>query len=133
MITKIKKFFERDRFAAHVGIKIVKAEPGYAVTELEIADKHRNGLDMIQGGVIFTLADFAFAVASNAGGKVTVGINANVAYLKASKGNVLIAEAKEVSASKRICTYKVNVSDDNNDLIAQLSFTGYRKEDRIEF
>ncbi|MDO7785924.1 PaaI family thioesterase [Desulforamulus aquiferis] len=133
MSEQVIKFFEQDRFAAYIGLKLIKAEPGIAEVELEINEHHYNAVNMIQGGVIFTLADFAFAAASNAGGQVTVGINANVTYLKATKGKVLFAEAKEISASKKITNYVVHVFDEMKELIASLSFTGYKKGSNIEF
>ncbi|MTI79927.1 MAG: PaaI family thioesterase [Firmicutes bacterium] len=133
MINSIKKFFEKDRFANSLGIKLVRVEPGYAETKMEIAERHLNAINIVQGGAIFTLADFAFAAASNADGKVTVGINANISYFKASKGKVLIAKAREVSGSKKIANYNVDVFDENNDLTAQLSLTGYVKEEKIDF
>lgn len=133
MSDKIIKFFEKDRFAAHAGIKLVKVEPGLAVAKMEVAEHHLNAVNMIQGGAIFTLADFAFAAASNAAGQVTLGISANISYLKAAKGTVLTAEAKEISTSKKITSYMVDVFDESNDLVAKLTLTGYRKENKIEF
>jgi len=76
-----------DRFAKFIGAEIVKAEPGYAVVEMKITDNHMNGLNMVQGGAIFTLADYAFAAASNNSGNITIGVNVNISYLK-SKGFV---------------------------------------------
>ena len=84
MNDELIKTFKNDRFAALIGIEIVKMEFGHAVAKMDISEKHLNGLNMIQGGAIFTLADFAFAVAANASGQETVGLNANIAYFKAS-------------------------------------------------
>lgn len=133
MCEHIRKFFERDRFAAYNRIKLVKVKPGFAVTEMTVTDEHYNGLGIVQGGAIFTLADFAFAAASNAAGQATVGINAQVTYFKAAKGGKLTAEAKEVSGSKKITGYNVEVFNEHKELIAQLSFTGYKKKDKLEF
>ncbi|HEY8910979.1 MAG TPA: PaaI family thioesterase [Desulfosporosinus sp.] len=121
------KMLKNDRFASFIGLELVKMEPGYAVVRMDILEKHLNGVNMIQGGAIFTLADFAFAAAANASGQVTVGLNANIAYFKASKGKTLIAEAKEVSASQKIAHYNVDIFNENEDHIAQVSFTGYKK------
>ncbi|TGE32049.1 PaaI family thioesterase [Desulfosporosinus sp. Sb-LF] len=129
MDDKLIKLLKNDRFATFIGIELVKMEPGYAVAKMNISKNHLNGVDMIQGGVIFTLADFAFAAAANASGHVTVGINANIAFLKASKGKTLIAEAKEVSVSKKIAHYNVDVFNEDKDHIAQVSVTGYKKSE----
>ncbi|SPF53049.1 conserved hypothetical protein [Candidatus Desulfosporosinus infrequens] len=127
MDAKLRKLLENDRFAAFIGIELVEMEPGYAKVKMEISESHLNGVDMIQGGAIFTLADFAFAAAANASGQTTVGINANIAYFRASKGDTLIAEAKEVATSQKIAHYNVDVFNESKDHIAQVSFTGYIK------
>lgn len=129
MNTDMVKFIENDRFAAYVGIKLIKIDSGYAVVQMEITDKHLNGVNIVQGGVIFTLADYAFAAASNSKGFVTLGINANISYFKSPQGKLLIAEAKEISSNKKLCSYNVDVFDENNDLIARFNATGYIKND----
>ena len=69
-----------DRFAKYVGIELVEVREGYAVAELIVRDDHLNGVNSVQGGAIFTLADYAFAAASNSYGFITVGINVNISY-----------------------------------------------------
>jgi acyl-CoA thioesterase len=127
MNTEMIKFTENDKFAAYVGIKLIEVNPGYAVAQLEIADNHMNGVGMVQGGAIFTLADYAFAVASNSKGIVTVGINANISYFKSPQGKLLTAKATEISSHKKLCGYNVDIYDENSDLIARFSGTGYIK------
>jgi acyl-CoA thioesterase len=127
MNTGLIKFVKNDRFAAYVGIKLIKVDSGYAIAQMEITDNHLNGVDIVQGGAIFTLADYAFAAASNSKGFVTLGINANISYFKSPQGKLLIAEAKEISSSKNLCNYNVDVFDENNDLIARFIATGYIK------
>ncbi|MDR3599241.1 MAG: PaaI family thioesterase [Desulfosporosinus sp.] len=131
MNDKLMKLLDNDRFAALVGIELVKVQPGYAVAKMEITEKHLNGVNIIQGGAIFTLADFAFAAASNACGQITVGINASISYFQASNGKTLIAEAKEVAVSQKIANYNVDVFNENKDHIARLSITGYKKNENI--
>jgi acyl-CoA thioesterase len=133
MLNKITKFFEKDRFCAYNGIKIVEAKPGYAVTKLEVTENHLNGVGVIQGGAIFTLADFAFAVASNTQGQVTLSINANINFFKSTNSKTVIAEAKEVSSNNKIVNYNVDVFDENKELLARVNVSGYRKKDKIEF
>ena len=128
---KLLKLLENDRFAAFVGVELIEIQPGYAVAKMEITEKHLNGVNIIQGGAIFTLADFAFAAASNACGQITVGINANISYFKPSDGKTLIAVAKEVSSSHKIANYMVEVFNENKDHIAQLSITGYKKKESM--
>ena len=121
------KFINNDRFAKLVGTELVKVEPGYAVAEMKIGEKHLNGIDKVQGGAIFALADYAFAAASNSEGIVTVGINVNISYIKFPQGRVLRAEARLISTSRRVCHVEVNIVDEDNVLVAKAVCTGYRK------
>ena len=124
----ILKNVKNDRFAQLLGIEIVDASPGYALVEMKIEDKHKNGINIVQGGAIFTLADYAFAIASNADGSTTVGINASISYFKAPAGTYIRAEAREESKSKKISGYKVEIKDEDGTLIASFSGLGYRKK-----
>ena len=119
---------ENDQFAKLVGLELVKVELGYAEVRMTIQEKHLNGVGIVQGGAIFTLADFAFAAAANAGGNVTVGITANITYSKPAKGKTLLAKASETSASRSLCNYTVDIYDEDNAvLIAKFNATGFIK------
>jgi acyl-CoA thioesterase len=122
-----KRLVDNDRFAAYTGVKLISAQPGHAVTRLTVEDKHLNGVDFVQGGAIFTLADYAFAAASNAEGFPTVSIAASISYVKTPRGKHITAEAKQVSATNRLCSYLVNVYDESGELAAQMTATGYIK------
>jgi uncharacterized domain 1 len=133
MSNDIMSFFKNDRFAAFVGIKLVEVKPGYAKATVEITDKHLNAVNIVQGGVIFTLADFAFAAASNSYGQVSLGINANISYFQSPKGKILIAEAKEISANNKIANYNVDIYDEDEKVISRFTGMAYRKKDLLEF
>ena len=124
-------YFEKDRFAALVGIKLIEVKTGYAKATLEITDQHLNAVNIVQGGVIFTLADFAFAAAANSYGQVSLGINAHISYFQPPKGKMLIAEATEISSNKKIGSYNVDISGEDKELIARFTGMAYRKKDKI--
>jgi acyl-CoA thioesterase len=126
-------YFEKDKFAAFVGIKLIEVKPGYAIANMEIQDKHLNAVNIVQGGAIFTLADFAFAAASNSQGQLSLGINATISYFQPPKGRILTAEAKEVFLNKKIASYVVEVFDDNKNLVASFNGMVYRKKEQLEF
>jgi acyl-CoA thioesterase len=126
-------FLKNDRFAALAGIELVKVEPGYALAKMNIEEKHLNGVNIVQGGATFTLADFAFAAASNAHGQVALGINASIKYFQAPQGKVLFAEATELHASRRLANYNVDIYDENKELIARFTGTVYKKKDKVKF
>lgn len=125
---KLKQFLcENDYFAKHNGIELLEVAPGYAKAQLVVQDYHRNGAKIVHGGAIFTLADFAFAAASNSRGRIAVGINATVVYMEAIRSGILIAEAKESSLNYKLGHYVVNIVNDENSLVATFQGTAYRK------
>lgn len=122
------EIIENDQFARLIGLELVKVELGYAEVRMEIKEKHLNGVGIVQGGAIFTLADFAFAAAANAGGRITLGINANITYFKPARGKYLLAKATETSSSRSLCNYSVDIFDEDNDmLVAKFNATGFIK------
>ncbi|MEA3401677.1 MAG: PaaI family thioesterase [Armatimonadota bacterium] len=125
----MKRYFREDHFAATSGVEILELQPGYARTALTIEDRHLNSVGILQGGAIFTLADLAFAMACNSGGRVAVAINTNLSFLKATRSGSLVAEATEVSRSRRISTCTVRVTDEAGELIALFQGTAYIKDE----
>lgn len=128
MENDLTRFVKNDKFASYIGIKLVKVEPGYALAQLEITENLLNGVGIVHGGATFALADFAFAAASNSSGIITVGINASIAYFKPPKGKIITAEAREISSTKKVCNYSIDVFDENHEIIARMSGTGFRKQ-----
>ena len=129
----LKRFFKKDKFAAHTGIELLEVTPGYAKARMKIEEKHLNALRAVQGGALFTLADLAFAAASNAYGIAAVGINSNISFVKAATKGILTAEAKETSINPKIATYTVNITDDEGDLVAIFQGMVYRKKFTLDF
>ena len=112
-------FIEKDLFSQHVGIELIEMAEGSAKARLNIQKHHLNGAGLTQGGVIFTLADLVFAAASNSYGPVAVAINASISFVKAStEGAVLTAEAKEVSRNRKLASYTIHVTDDQQEMVA---------------
>jgi len=129
-LKSIRRFLEKDSFAKHSGVELVEVEPGYAKAKMEIRDYHLNGANIVHGGAIFTLADFAFAAAVNSRELISVGINVAISYAKAATTGVLIAEAKEVSLNRKLGIYVVDVRDEQNNLIALFQGTAYRTKEK---
>ncbi|HSO25040.1 MAG TPA: hotdog fold thioesterase [Methanobacteriaceae archaeon] len=130
---KIKKYFKNDRFAEWTCIEILEIREGWSQVKMNITEDHLNGVGIVHGGAIFTLADMAFAAAANSHGNVSVAINASISYMKAGKGEWLLAEAQEVSRNPRLSSYTVRVTDDEDDLVAIFQGMAYIKKDKIEF
>lgn len=128
----VKEFFSRDAFAKHCGIELLSVSPGHAIARMQIGPQHFNGYRTVQGGALFTLADFAFAAASNAHGKVAVAINVSITFIKAATAGILLAEARELSTNPKLGTYTVNITDEKNDLVAVFQGLVYRKSETVE-
>lgn len=125
----IKHHFENDRFAASCGMKLLELRPGFARTTLTIESRHMNNVGSVQGGAIFTLADFAFGAAAKTGGKVAVAVNTSISFVKAAKSGNLFAEATEIARSRKLSTCTVRVTDDAGELIALFQGTAYIKDE----
>jgi acyl-CoA thioesterase len=125
-------FFSDDAFASHIGIELVEVSEGGAKVKMDVLDVHRNSHGTVHGGAIFTLADAAFALASNSHGVPAAAINASISYMKATSSGTLYAEALEFSKNHKLGNYVVIVSDDNGDNIALFQGMVYRKTPKKE-
>lgn len=126
---KLKDFFVHDEFARQNGITIVEVREGYARTRVTLGPRHLNAGGGVQGGVLFTLADLAFAVATNSHGTLTVTTTANITFVRsAGVGAVITAEAQEVVDHRRLPFCEVRITDDEGQLLAVFTASGYRKE-----
>lgn len=124
-IEEVRKIFEGDRFATENGAVIEEVGEHSAVCSLVITDSHRNAMGAVMGGVYFTLADFAFAVAANWENMGCVSLHSDISFLGAAKGEKLIARAVCVKDGRSTSCYRVDVTDDLGNLIATVTTTGY--------
>ncbi|HEX2972417.1 MAG TPA: GNAT family N-acetyltransferase [Tepidisphaeraceae bacterium] len=127
IVASLKAVMERDAFAKLVGLEVVQVSEGRAIVRMKLGPQHLNGIGIVQGGAIFTLADYAFAAACNSHGFASVGINVNISYLKAAKAGVLTAEAQEAAPHRKLGTCTVRVTDEQGDLVALFQGLSYKK------
>ena len=129
----IQTFFNSaDAFARHNGMTITEMREGYARAEMEIQPYHLNGAQTVHGGTLFTLADFAFAAASNSRGQLALSINSSISIFKGVKEGKLIAEAREVSNSAKLASFEVSIRNETGDLLATFQGMVYRKSVSLE-
>ena len=113
----------RDAYARHNGIEVTEAGTGTATLRMRVGPQHLNFNGRCHGGAIFSLADSAFGLASNSHGVVAAGIDAHITYQVAvSEGDVLVARATEVSLTRKLAVYRVDVTRDDGACVS--SFTG---------
>jgi acyl-CoA thioesterase len=132
-ISKYQRQFDKDQFAKHNGIQLLEAFPGYAKACMEIREFHLNSVGVLHGGALFTLADFTFAVASNAHGRVALAIDAEISFFKAIQSGVLTATAREISLNNKLGTYLIDIFNEKEELIANFKGTVYRKNETLDF
>lgn len=123
-LEEVRSIFADDKFATENYAVIDEIGDKYAQCSIELCGRHRNAMGGVMGGVYFTLADFAFAVASNHEKMCTVSISSNIAFLSPCKGNKLTAKAVCQKDGRTTCYYTVDVYDDLGAHVAAVTITG---------
>lgn len=126
--------YDNDPFSKWLGIELVSIERGQCVLQMTVRAEMLNGFAIMHGGISYSLADSAFAFASNSYGKKAVSTSVIMQYPKATKaGDVLIAVAKTVSLSPKTAILDVEVSNQDGELVGLFRGTAYRStKDWIE-
>ncbi|MBR1772343.1 MAG: PaaI family thioesterase [Eubacterium sp.] len=125
-LEEAREIFSHDRYATVLsGAEVDAIGEDYAKCSMKITEDHQNAYGGIMGGAIYTLTDFAFAVASNYDKDyATVSVVGSASFMSASKGSVLYAEAKLIKDGRSNCFFEVRVTDDLDKLIAIVTFNG---------
>ena len=114
-------FFKKDHFAMGAGIELKEVTPGYAVACVNVTEKHLNAGGVVQGGLLFTLADLAIAAAANAHGLLAFSIQSDIRFLSSGYLNdTLTATATEI-------LYRVEIKNQSDELVAICDGMCYRK------
>ena len=133
ILAKVKKHFENDNFVNLIGAKLIELGAGYAKAELAIDERHLNAHGIVQGGVMFTLADLALGAASASYGHVCVAVQANIVFLKpVNSGTTLVATARELSKGKKISNYQIAIENSLGKEMANFVGVAYDKGIEIE-
>lgn len=109
-----------DQASPWLGMQLGQVGPGWAEVTLTVQDHHTNGHGTCHGGVIFSLADTAFAFACNSYNQATVAMHNSISFIAPGRvGQVLTARATEVSRQGRNGIYDVCVKDEDGQVIAE--------------
>ncbi|PSP81192.1 phenylacetic acid degradation protein PaaD [Halobacteriales archaeon QS_4_69_225] len=126
---EVRERVDSDAFCDTLGIDVIELDVGYARTELTIMEDLLNFHGTPHGGAIYSLADAAFAAASNSHGTTAVALETNMSYLEAiDVGETITAEAKETHLAGNTAEYKVEVTDGADDRIATFRGRVYRMD-----
>ena len=128
---KIRNFLnEEDKFCKFCGIQLTEVGNGYAEAVLEVNANKLNGRNVVQGGAIMTLADFAFAGAVNGSGVTGVSLNCTTNFIRPGSGSTLKAVCRKVSQGKKTALYVAEVTNENGQLVAVMNITGFIIDDK---
>ncbi|WP_340100043.1 hydroxyphenylacetyl-CoA thioesterase PaaI [Salinibaculum salinum] len=124
---EVRERIESDAFCETLGIDVVELDSGYARTQLTITEDLLNFHDTPHGGAIYSLADAAFAAASNSHGETAVALETNISYLEAvDVGETLTATAEETHIAGKTAEYEIVITDENENRIATFRGRVYR-------
>jgi acyl-CoA thioesterase len=128
-----QKMLEHDAFSRWLGVELLDIGSGYCRLQMTIREEMLNGFYIAHGGITYSLADSAFAFASNSRGQQAVSIHTAIHHVKSLKaGDTIIAHAEEEHKNHKIGVYKVTVTNQENELVASFNGTVYRKSKHWE-
>ncbi|MDQ6681085.1 MAG: methylmalonyl Co-A mutase-associated GTPase MeaB, partial [Pseudomonadota bacterium] len=111
VLARLASFVERDGVCSTFGITLLSGAAGRAEVVMTVDTRHLNFNGACHGGAIFALADTAFGLASNSHGPVAAGIDAHITFQAAVRlGDTLVARAVEVTRSRRLAVYRIDVA-----------------------
>ena len=116
-----------DLFSQWLGITILEVSEGYSKIKMSLREEMINGLNVIHGGIAFSLADSAFAFACNNRNNLSMALDTSITFTKTTRpGDVLIAEAKELHNGKSTGLYLITIYNQNNEQVALFKGTCFR-------
>lgn len=127
-LDEVRAVFANDHYATDAcGCKVIEASQGHAVCAFDIAPVHLNAQGNVMGGAIFTLADFALAIACNVGEEPTMAVHNTIEFMSVAKGKQLIATCDANKSGRSLGFYTVDVRDDLNTPVACMTATCFRR------
>ena len=123
---------QNDRLARLLGMRLESVQPGGCRVSMAVTGDMLNAVGLTHGGATYSLADFAFAVASNSHGTVAVALNTQMNYPAASKlGDVLTAEAREENRGSRTALYTIEIRTQKGRLVGLFTGTVFRRGEPV--
>jgi len=127
MATLLERLNSSDKFAQSIGAQLTEVREGYACAELIAAG-------VCQGGVMYTLADLAFAAVANCHGILSLGISNTITFVKSAQlGDHLYAECAEVVNHYKLPYCDIKVKNQNDEVLAVVTGLAYRSKKDYEF
>ena len=123
----VAKMYKDDPFSQWLGIEVLGSRQGSCKLQMEVRPEMCNGFGIIHGGITFSLADSALAFASNGHGRLSVALECSISYPNAvNVGDVLTADATEVSLTNKIGIYNIPVTNQKGEVVGVFKGSVYR-------
>jgi acyl-CoA thioesterase len=117
----------KDEFSRWLGVEVVEVAPARSVCRMTVRPEMVNGFGVAHGGIVFSLADSAFAFACNTQGRIAMSIENGITYPgPVHPGDLLTAAAVEESASRRLGYYRVVVTNQKSEIVGLFHGTAYK-------
>ena len=125
---ELRVSMENSPFAQRLGFRLLELSEGYAKVSLTLRSEHANFLGMIDGGLVMSLADYAFACSCNTFGQARVAAQFSTNFISApALEGELVAEGRTIHAGKTMALTEISVTDASGRLIAKATGTGITK------
>lgn len=117
----------KDEFSRWLKLEITEIGPARCVCRMVVRQEMVNGFGVAHGGIVFSIADSAFAFACNTQGRIAMSIENSITYpMPVHPGDQLTAVASEESASRRLGFYRVDVTNQRRETVALFRGTAYK-------
>ncbi|MBL7744094.1 MAG: hydroxyphenylacetyl-CoA thioesterase PaaI [Chitinophagaceae bacterium] len=123
----VSYMLQHDLFSQWLGIETVEIKEGYSRIKMTVRPEMINGFDIVHGGIMFSLADSAFAFACNNRNNLSVALDTSINFTKpVHPGDILIAEAKELHNGKSTGLYHITITNQRDHIVALFKGTCFR-------
>lgn len=123
---RVARLLADDRYARNLGVELVEVGDEQITVALDVTDDHANFLGVGHGGMVFSLADCAFSLASNSAGSDAVAIDTHLVLTAASRpGDRLEARVRELSRGRTLGTYRAEVTRPDGRIVGLFTGTVY--------
>ena len=127
LLDEVQRFFLADRYATEtLEPEVIEASCGHAVVRMRLSSTHRNAMGRVMGGALFTLADFALAIAVNVGQPPTTSVSSTIEYLANVHGDELTASCDVDHGGRRACYATCDVFDETGRHVVRVMSTCFR-------
>lgn len=130
-LDEIREYFADDEFATKcLGAQVDGYDPetGAATVSMTIDDRHHNAQHFVMGGVFFSLADFALAVATNVGQQPSSSVSSAIQFMRRAKGDKLIATARPDKIGRNLTFFTIDIEDGTGRHCARMTATCMRTD-----